>query len=80
MSQYTNNPILEGHVGREELAKIFGVTVRTIARWYKEKDGLPHILLGGRIIFNIESVKRWLAKREHSISPPSPKRRARVVE
>jgi len=77
MSQYEGNPLLDGHTDRDGLAKYFDVTTRTIMRWEKLGDGgLPRIELGGRVIYNIESVKRWLAKREHSFSLPTPRRRA----
>jgi len=77
MSQYEGNPLLDGHTDRDGLAKYFDVTTRTIMRWEKLGDGgLPRIALGGRVIYNIESVKRWLAKREHSFSLPTPRRRA----
>ena len=80
MSQYRGNPLLEGHTDRDGLAKYLHVTTRTIARWEKLEDGgLPRIELGGRVIYNIESVKRWLAKREHSFSLPTPRRRRTTV-
>jgi hypothetical protein len=80
MSQYRRNPLLEGHTDREGLAKYFDVTTRTIMRWEKLGDGgLPRIELGGRVIYNIESVKRWLAKREHSFMLPTPRRRKTTV-
>jgi len=82
MSQahFRGNPVLEGHTDREGLAKYFDVTTRTIMRWEKLGDGgLPRIELGGRVIYNIESVKRWLAKREHSFSLPTPRRRRTTV-
>jgi hypothetical protein len=81
MSQYRGNPLLEGHTDREGLAKYFDVTTRTIMRWEKlGEGGLPRIELGGRIIYNIESVKRWIAKREHSFSLPTPRRRTKAAE
>jgi hypothetical protein len=76
MSQYRGNPLLEGHTDRDGLARYFDVTTRTIMRWEKLEDGgLPRIELGGRVLYNIESVKRWLAKREQSFSLPTPRRR-----
>ena len=78
--QFRGNPLLEGHTDRDGVAKYLHVTTRTIARWEKLEDGgLPRIELGGRVIYNIESVKRWLAKREHSFSLPTPRRRRTTV-
>jgi hypothetical protein len=78
--QFRGNPLLEGHTDRDGLARYLHVTTRTIARWEKLEDGgLPRIELGGRVIYNIESVKRWLAKREHSFSLPTPRRRRTTV-
>jgi excisionase family DNA binding protein len=64
----SNNPLLAGYVDRDELAKIFNVSPRTICRWASRADSLPHIKLGARTLFNLESVRTWLAKRERSIS------------
>lgn len=63
-----NNPLLAGYVDRDELAEIFKVSPRTICRWASQPAGLPHIRLGARTLFCLESVRAWLAKREHSIS------------
>lgn len=56
--------ILEGYADREALAAGFNVTPRTINRWMNQPDGLPYVQLGGRILFNLESVRTWLAARE----------------
>jgi hypothetical protein len=78
--QFRDNPLLDGHTDRDGLAKYLHVTTRTIARWEKlEQGGLPRIELGGRVIYNIESVRRWIAKRERAFSLPMPERRAKVV-
>ena len=56
--------LLAGHVDKRRLAEEFGVSERTVDRWCNEPGGLPHIKLGRRTLFKIESVKAWLARRE----------------
>lgn len=59
--------ILEGYADRDTLAASFGVAPRTITRWMGQPDGLPHVHLGGRTLFKIDSVRAWLAGREKRI-------------
>ena len=56
--------LLADYVDRPTLAKAWGVCTRTIARY--EKDGLPHLTLGGRRLYSIAGSADWLGSREAS--------------
>ena len=55
---------LNGYLTKTALAKEFGVSERTIDRWRNQPDGLPFTTAGATVLFNIVSVRKWLAKRE----------------
>lgn len=56
--------LLADYIDRKTLAKAWGVCTRTIARY--EKDGLPHLTLGGRRLYSIAGSADWLGSREAS--------------
>ncbi len=56
--------ILAGYVEKPELAREFEVSERTVDRWCNQPNGLPHVKVGRRTYFSIESVKKWLGSRE----------------
>jgi hypothetical protein len=78
MSKFSGNPLFEGHLDLPEQAKAFDRSERTIIRYTElPKDPLPYIELpNGEKIFNIETSKKWLARRERS-ALPTPRRRGR---
>ena len=64
-SQYISGPvILAGYLRREELARQFGISTRTVDRWEAMRMGPPRIAVGRTILYNIESVREWLAIQE----------------
>lgn len=65
--------ILQDYLTKSELADEFRVTRRTINRYMAEKDGLPFVLLGGKVFFRRSSVVAWLQARERQ---PNRARRA----
>lgn len=71
--------ILEGYADRDAIAAGFNVTPRTINRWMNQPDGLPYVQLGGRTLFNLESVKVWLASRERHPNKRREGRHARAA-
>ncbi len=58
----TLEELTKDYVDRPKLAKGLRISQRTVARY--EKRGLPSLLIGGRKLYNIESVAKWLKKRE----------------
>jgi len=68
---------LDGYLPRIELAAALGgISTRTIARYERERDGLPYTLIGGKKFYRIDAVREWLAAREHR---PNPSRRGKVA-
>ena len=72
MSQ-TDSDILADYVDRSQLAEKLNCSTRTISRYMAEPDGLPYVRVGGRTLFRLETVRRWLERREHY---PNPTRRS----
>jgi hypothetical protein len=52
------------YVNPLHLASILGISVRTLSRWNVEGGGPPRIKLGKQILFDIETLSKWLATRE----------------
>jgi hypothetical protein len=48
----------------ERLAKMLGVTVRTLARWNASRIGPPKISIGKTVLFELAKLPDWLASRE----------------
>lgn len=69
--------IFGDYVEKPELAAGFGRSTRTIDRWIDLPDGLPVVRIGNKQLFNIESVRKWLADREAQRNPVIPARRGR---
>ena len=61
--------IFGNYVEKPELAAGFKVSTRTIDRWIDLPDGLPVVRIGNKRLFNIDSVRRWIANRESQRNP-----------
>jgi len=66
--------VLEGFLRRDELAKQFGLNVRTIDRWEALRIGPPRVCVGRTILYNIQSVREWLLSKEPSALPSARRR------
>jgi hypothetical protein len=55
---------LRGYLTKAALSKEFGVSERTIDRWRNQPNGIPYTTAGATVLFNVVSVRKWLAKRE----------------
>jgi len=62
------NPYKKYQTGAET-AKYYGISEWTLRRW-RLQEGCPVLKIGGRFVFNIDSVESWLASREIS-GPPA---------
>jgi hypothetical protein len=65
--------LLEDYFTKEQLAEQLRVAPRSINRYMNTPDGIPHVLIGGRVMFKRASVVAWLEGRERR---PNPRRRA----
>lgn len=61
--------LLDGYLSRDKLCEELGVTARTIRRYQSQPDGLPSTLVGGRKLYRIEAVRKWLAAQERHPNP-----------
>jgi excisionase family DNA binding protein len=55
---------IEKLVGREEISKIFGISIETVDRLTKD-SGLPYYKLGRFTKFRVSEIERWLKERRH---------------
>ncbi|HEX7082028.1 MAG TPA: helix-turn-helix domain-containing protein [Gammaproteobacteria bacterium] len=46
-------------------AAALGVTARTLRRWRTSGTGPPHVEIGARIWYPVESLSRWLDRSGH---------------
>ena len=58
----TLDDITKNYTDRPALAKGLKCSVRTIARY--EKRGLPSLMVGGRKLYSLDAVAKWLKARE----------------
>jgi predicted DNA-binding transcriptional regulator AlpA len=56
--------VLDGFVRRAELAKMLGLSARTLDRWHSLRAGPPRVCVGRTILYNVESVRAWLRSHE----------------
>lgn len=68
--------LLDHYVNRHELAALLGVSWRTVYRYEEERDGLPSVMIGRRKMYNLDSVKEWLGRRERGRNPSRSRRAA----
>jgi hypothetical protein len=52
------------YVRQQRLARILGVTARTLARWNSRGIGPPKITIGKPVLFDLAKLPDWLAARE----------------
>lgn len=70
------NNLLEGYVPESVVAEQLNVTRRTIGRYRREPNGLPHVKIGGRTLYHVETVRKWIAAR---MVQPNPTRKPRAA-
>ena len=58
----TITDLLAEYIDRPSLAEGLGISTRTIARY--EKRGLPSLMIGGRKLYHLEAVAKWLKASE----------------
>jgi hypothetical protein len=68
--------VLAGYLSRDDLAREFNVSPRTVTRWTFQVDGLPYLELGNRTLYERASVLAWLAARCRQAQPTKRRRTA----
>ena len=69
-------PLLADCLTRKELAAELKCSERTIIRMEQQPDGLPSLLLAGRVYYRRASVAQWLGRRERRPNPTRSRRAA----
>ena len=67
-NQLSTPLVLAGYLRREELARQFGLSPRTIDRWEALRKGPPRVCIGRTILYQVESVRDWLRSNEGRFS------------
>jgi hypothetical protein len=49
------------HLNQIELARRWRISERTLERWRWQKRGLPHLKVGGRVVYRLEDVLAYEA-------------------
>lgn len=70
----TGANLLSDYLTQDQLAEALGVVPRTLRRYQNEPNGLPFTTIGGRRLYRLESVQRWLERREHQPNPTRARR------
>lgn len=65
--------LLDDYLPEADAAAQLGVSPRTMQRWRNQANGIPHTVIGGKIYYNVASLKDWLRSQERR---PNPKRAA----
>jgi hypothetical protein len=47
---------------------------RTVRRWMRQPDGLPHTRLGNRILIHVPTAREWLLSKMKYPNPRQPER------
>lgn len=50
----------------EQLAKALGVSTRTLNRWHDRRIGPARIKVGGKVLYTVSSVEKWLSDNEQA--------------
>jgi hypothetical protein len=59
--------LLRDYHTEESLAREIGVTIRTLRRWRKERQGPPITHVGRKVVYSHEGLRRWLAANEREM-------------
>lgn len=56
-------PELTRHLGQKDLARRWGVSIRTVERWRRLGLGPPFLKLNGRVVYRLADVEQFEADR-----------------
>ena len=59
--------VFEGYITEIEYARQRGVSVRTCQRDRALRHAPPHVILGNRVFYRVDSIRTWLKDRERSV-------------
>lgn len=64
------DPTLGDFVTRDEFAAMLRRSPRTVSRWLAQPRGLPHLVLGNRVLISVPDARAWLAGQIRQPNPP----------
>lgn len=47
------------HLKEEDLARRWGLSVRTLQRWRWAKKGPPYLKIGHRVVYRLSDIEAW---------------------
>ncbi len=62
----TRPSIFDGYITEAEYAHQRGVSLRTCQRDRALRQAPPHVILGNRVFYRVDAVRRWLESQERS--------------
>lgn len=66
-----NTPALQPlAVGDAEAARLLSVSTRTLFNWRTDGSGPRWVKVGGRVLYAVDELRRWLAEAAGSLSGP----------
>jgi hypothetical protein len=60
----TAGGLLAEYLSEDALAREFGIAVRTLQRWRRQRTGPPVTFIGRVPYYRVEGVRDWLLERE----------------
>lgn len=61
-----SHDIFDGYISEAEYARQRGVSVRTCQRDRALRQAPPHVVLGNRVFYRVDAIRRWLDAQERS--------------
>lgn len=61
--------LMDGMVTLDELAEELKVSRSTLKRWHAQRIGPPRMKIGGRILFSIPAVRKWMLDQQEGGAP-----------
>jgi hypothetical protein len=61
--------VLADYVSEDELAEQFKCCTATIRRYRRAVDGLPHVKIAGKVMFDRRDIAEWMERRKTRPNP-----------
>lgn len=67
--------LLDDYLSLKQAADELGVTTRTMQEWHPKGRGPRRTLIGGRVYFHVDDLRRWIEDQKEAL--PKARRRGR---
>jgi hypothetical protein len=61
--------VLDDFVEEQQLAREFGCCTATVRRYRRGVDGLPHVKIAGKVMFDRRDIAEWIERRKVRKNP-----------